>query len=181
MSYYVGQLHEAWELFRKRVQTNRPLYQKYVPKLDADGAAALSNLKRHFGATSPLTKIRNKVAFHYTDRDNLTEQSFQALAETEPLELYLTTEVGNSFYYAAEVVVMSTALRMGTSNDQAAAFSELCSIVIKVSRDIIDLFGQLMGVILKAFMPDLERQIETHPDGPKLSTLSLPYFIDLRR
>jgi hypothetical protein len=177
----VGQLHEAWELFRKRVQTNRPLYQKYVPKLDADGAAALSNLKRHFGVTSPLTKIRNKVAFHYTDRDNLTEQSFQALAETEPLELYLTTEVGNSFYYAAEVVVMSTALRMGTSNDQAAAFSELCSIVIRVSRDIIDLFGQLMGVILKAFMPDLERQIETHPDGPKLSTLSLPYFIDLRR
>ena len=175
----VGQLHEAWELFRKRAQTNRSLHQKYVSQLDADGAAALNNLKRHFGASSPLTKIRDKVAFHYTDKDNLTEQSFQALAETEPLELYLTTEVGNSFYYAAEVVVMSTALRMGTSsNDQAAAFSELCSMVVKVSRDIIELFGQLMGVILKTFMPDLERQIENHPDGPKLSTLGLPYFID---
>jgi hypothetical protein len=174
----VGQLHEAWELFRKRVQANRPLHQKYVPQLDADAAAALNNLKRHFGANSPLRQIRNKVAFHYTDEDNLTEQSFQALAESEPLELYLTTEVGNSFYYAAEVVVMSTALRMGTSNDQAAAFSELCRIVIKVSRDITELFGQLMGVILKTVMPDLERQIETHPDGPKLSTLSLPFFID---
>jgi hypothetical protein len=177
----VGQLHEAWELFRQRVQANRPLHRKYVPQLDADGTTALNNLKRHFGANSLLRKVRNKVAFHYTDKDSLTEQSFHALSETEPLELYLTTEVGNSFYYAAEVVVMNTALRMITNDDREAAFSELCGIVVKVSRDITDLFGQLMGVILKTFMPDLERQIENHPDGPGLSTLSLPYFIDLRR
>jgi hypothetical protein len=50
--------------------------------------------------------------------------------------------------------------------------------LIEVSRDITELFGQLIGVILKTFMPELERQIETHPDGPKLSTLGLPYFID---
>jgi hypothetical protein len=110
----VGQLHEAWELFRKRVQANRPLHDKYVTQLDAQGVAALNNLNRHFGANSPLTKIRNKVASHYTDDDNLTEQSFQAVADTEPLELYLTTSVGNSFYHASEVIVMSTAIRMAT-------------------------------------------------------------------
>jgi hypothetical protein len=81
----VGQLHEAWELFKKRVQADRPLFYKYVPQLDNDGAAALANLNRHFGAGSPVTKIRNKVAFHYSDDDNLTEQSFQAVADTEPL------------------------------------------------------------------------------------------------
>jgi hypothetical protein len=177
----VGQLHEAWELFRKRVQANRPLCNKYVPQLDADGAAALDNLNKHFGGGSPLTKIRSKVAFHYSDDDNLTEQSFQAVADTEPLELYLTTEIGNSFYYAAEVIVMSTVLKMGTSNDQAAAFSELCCVVIEVSRNITELFGQLMGLILKTHMPGLKPPIENHPDGPRLSTLSLPYFIDLRR
>jgi hypothetical protein len=53
--------------------------------------------------------------------------------------------------------------------------------VIEVSRHITELFGQLMGVILMTYMPDLERQIENHPDGPKLSTLSLPCFIDLER
>lgn len=180
----VGQLHEAWELFRKRVQTNRALHEKYVRLLDTDGATALNNLKQHFGADSPLTRIRNKVAFHYADGDNLIEQSFQAVANTEPLELYLTIEVGNSFYYASEVIVMSTALRMassGMSNDDAAAFSDLCRIVIGVSRDITELFGQLMGVILKTYMPALEPPIENHPDGPPLSTLSLPYFIDFER
>jgi hypothetical protein len=57
----------------------------------------LQNLKRYFGG-SPLTKIRSKVAFHYSDDDDLTEQSFQAVANTEPLEFYLTNQVGNSFY-----------------------------------------------------------------------------------
>jgi hypothetical protein len=177
----VGQLHEAWRLLQKRVLADRPLFNKYVRQLDADGATALDNLKKHFGGRSPLTKIRSKVAFHYSDDDNLTEQSFQAVAESEPLELYLTTQVGNSFYHASELIVMSTAIRMVMSGGDAAAFAELCRIAIEVSRDITELFGQLMGVILKTCMPDLEPQIENHPDGPPLSTLSLPYFIDLTR
>ena len=96
------------------------------------------------------------------------------VADTEPLESYLTNQVGNSFYHASEVIVMSTAIKMAMSGDDRAAFSELCRIVIEVSRHIPGLFGQLMGCILKTCMPDLETQIENHPDGPKLSTLSLP-------
>ena len=178
----IGQLHEAWELFRNRVLKAGPFQDTYLPLLDSEGTAALNNLKRHFGG-STLTQIRNKVAFHYSDDDNLTEQSFLTVADTEPLELYLTTQVGNSFYYASEVIVMRTALRLavsGTGNDDLA-FRKICGDVIAVSRDITDLFGQLMGVIMQKWMPNLEQYIENHPDGPKLSTLSLPYFIDLTR
>jgi hypothetical protein len=169
----VGQLHEAWRLLQKRVLADRPLFNKYVRQLDADGATTLDNLKKHFGGRSPLTKIRSKVAFHYSDDDNLTEQSFQGVAESEPLELYLTTQVGNSFYRASELIVMSTAIRLVMSGDDAAAFAELCRITIEVSRGITELFGQLTGVILKTCMLDLEPQIDNHPDGPPLSTLSL--------
>jgi|SRR6516225_2123646 hypothetical protein len=56
----VGQLHEAWELFRRRVLANRPLYDKYAPPLHGDGVAALQNLNRHFGGGSPLIKIRTR-------------------------------------------------------------------------------------------------------------------------
>ena len=178
----MGQLHEAWGLLQKRVLSDRLLSQKYLRHLDANGVDALGDLKKHFGRGSPLTKIRIKVAFHYTDDDNLTEQSFQALANTEPLELYLATQVGNSFYHASETIVMLTAIRMATSSsDSAAAFSELCQIFIKVSRDIVELFGQLMGLILKMSLPNIQTHIENHPDGPPLSTLSLPYFIDVKR
>src|SRR6516165_5436412 len=175
----IGQLHESWELFRNRVLKAGPFQDTYLPLLDSEGTAALNNLKRHFGG-STLTQIRNKVAFHYSDDDNLTEQSFQTVADTEPLELYLTTQVGNSFYYASEVIVMSSALRMaapGTSNDDRA-FAKLCDHVIAVSRDITELFGQLIATIVQSCMPDLETHSENHPDGPKLSTLNLPYFIE---
>jgi hypothetical protein len=107
----MGQLHEAWRLLQKRVLADRPFFNKYVRQLDVDGATALDNLKKHFGGRSPLTKIRSKVAFHYSDDDNLTEQSFQAVADSEPLELYLTTQVGNSFYHASELIVMTTRQR----------------------------------------------------------------------
>ena len=99
------------------------------------------------------------------------------MADTEPLELYLTTSVGNSFYHASEVIVMSAAIRMATSGDDVeAAFSKLCRIVIDVSRDITELFGQLIAMIVQSGMPNVETHSD-HPDGPKLSTLSLPYFI----
>jgi hypothetical protein len=176
----VGQLHEAWELFKKRVQADRPLFTKYIPQLDAEGATALNNLNKHFGGGSLLTEIRNKIAFHYKDEDNLTEQSFQSVADTETLEFYLTNPVGNSFYQASELIVMFSAIKLcmsSASSDEAQAFSKLCGIVIELSRDITELFTGLIAVIAEACMHDLEMWTENHPDGPKLSTLSLPYFI----
>ena len=177
----MGKLHEAWELFKKRVQGDRPLADKYLPQLNAESAAALTNLNRHFGTGSLLTAIRNLIAFHYKDNDNLTEQSFQSIADTEPLEFYLVNSVGNSFYQASELVVMFGAIKLfmsSTSSDEAEALSKLCSTVIEVSRDITALFSELIAVIAQACIADLKMQTENHPDGPKLSTLSLPYFID---
>jgi hypothetical protein len=105
------------------------------------------------------------------------------VADTEPLEFYLTDEVGNSFYHASELIVMLTAIRMAVPGDNAATFPDLTRIAIGVSRDIVELFGQLMGVVLMTRIPNFKAQwqIENHPDGPKLSTLSVPYFVDLAR
>jgi hypothetical protein len=174
-----GKLHEAWELFKKRVLADRPLAKKYLPQLENHGATALNRLKKHFGRESLLTEIRNKIASHYTDKDNLTEQSFQSVADTEPLEFYLTEVVGNSFYHASEQVTMISALKMAVSKtgcNEAQAPSQLYWAVIDVSRDFADLFGDLIGAIAETC--SFEIKSENVPDGPKLSTLSLPYFVD---
>jgi hypothetical protein len=177
----VGKLHEAWELFKKRVQANRPLADTYLPRLDGEGIAALSRLNRHFGKSSLLTAIRNKIAFHYKDDDNLTEESFQSMANAEPLEFYLTNTVGNCFYRASELIVMFSAIKLCmsvTASDEAQAVSKMFDAVIDVSHDITELFTGLIAVITQACMPDLEVKTENLSDGPKLSTLSLPYFVD---
>jgi len=142
-------------------------------------------LNRHFGQGSALTAIRNRISFHYRDKDNLTEASFQQLAPTEPLQFYLSKTVGNSFYHAGELVAQLTAINMMKAppagpNDsrsaEARAFNALCTEIIEVSHDVTELFGSLIGMLSEnAVSTVTTKQI---PDGPKLSLFLLPYFFD---
>ncbi len=139
---------------------------------------------------SPLTAIRNAVSFHYTDDQNLVEQNFHRLPETEPWEFYLSRTVGNSFYFASELVIAGGVIGLVTeksgacaaSDDlrlDAAAFAGLCEIVIKVSGCITELFGDLVGlIVMTSIGEDVETSTVEIPDGPKISDFSLPYFFD---
>jgi hypothetical protein len=180
-----GKLHEAWELFRKRAQRDRSIATTFIPRLESEAAAALQALNRHFGAGSVLSQIRNKMSFHYDDKENLVEASFQQLPESEPLQFYLTQTVGNSFYYAAELIVQLAAINLVTvppsgANDgastQARALAALINEIIEVSRDITELFGHLIAMLSENIVSEIIT--EKVPDGPKLSTFSMPYFFD---
>jgi hypothetical protein len=61
----------------------------------------------------------------------------------------------------------------------AAAFASLCDTVIKVSDRITELFGDLIGVIVMTSVGvDVETSTVAIPDGPKISTFTLPYFFN---
>lgn len=185
MRLLIGKLHEAWELFKNRAQSDSAIRTTYLPKLRSEAAKALEELNRHFGQGSALTAIRNKISFHYTDKENLTEANFQQLAPTEPLQFYLTTTVGNTFYHVGELVAQLSAInllkpRAADPNDgsstEARAFTALCEEIIVVSRNITELFGELIGILAEDIIED-PTTVEI-PDGPKLSTFTLPYFFD---
>src|SRR5262249_29735282 len=144
----IGKLHEAWELFRARVLTDRAISTTFLPKLPSEAANALTALKKHFGQGSALTAIRNKVSFHYTDKENLMEANFQQLAA--PLQFYVTAPVGNCFYHAGELVAQLSAINLmkmppagpqDTSSTEERAFNALCTEIIQVSRDMTELFS----------------------------------------
>jgi hypothetical protein len=177
MRLLIGKLHEAWELFRARVQTDRAISTTFLPKLPSDAANALTALKRHFGQGSALTAIRNKVSFHYTDKENLTEANFRQLAAAEPLQFYLTDRVGNCFYHAGELVAQLSAINLmktppaspqDTSSAEAMAFNALWTELIQVSRDMTELFYELIVLLGEAVVDSVST--ENIPDGPKLST-----------
>lgn len=188
MRVLIGKLHEAWRLFQRRFQANRPLAEKYQPKFPPAAAVAFNELNKHFGSGSLLTRIRNAVSFHYTDDDNLIEANFQRLAESEPWEFYLSTTVGNTFYYASELVIQAGMTGLAINKPQsvaphlsldASAFKDLCDTVIKVSDHITELFGEIIALIVTTSVgEDVETTIVEIPDGPKMSTLSLPFFWD---
>src|SRR5882757_8685123 len=149
MRLLIGKLHEAWELFKNRVQSDRSITTTHIPRLPPEAAAALEALKRHFGAGSALSKIRNKISFHYSDKENLTEASFQQLPQSEPIN---------------------------SASAEARAFEALCGEIIEVSRDISELFGHLIAMLTENIVDSMVTEQVT--DGPKMSTFLLPYFFD---
>src|SRR5262249_49000389 len=185
MRLLIGKLHEAWELFRARVQTDRAISTTFLPKLPSDAANALTALKKHFGQGSALTAIRNKVSFHYTDKENLTEANFQQLATAEPLQFYLTDTVGNCFYHAGELVAQLSAINLmktppagpqDTRSAEARAFNALCTEIIQVAGDMTELFSELIALLGEDVVDSVTS--ESSPDEPKFSTFPLPYFVD---
>jgi hypothetical protein len=187
MRVLIGKLHEAWELFKARAQSNKNVSDKYLKKLDNEATAALAALNDYFGKKNAVTEIRNKVAFHYKDKDDLIEEHFQRLPETEPWEFYLSKTHGNTFYFASEMVATGSALSLAGSfgeTQQAGlagdikAFSELSNAVLEVSKHITTLFSWLISDILTTYVPEPEVKTVKFDDGPKLSEFALPYFFD---
>lgn len=187
MRILIGKLHEAWELFKARAQSDKDISEKYVTKLEPEAADALKSLNGYFSKKNAVTEIRNKVAFHYKDKDELIEENFQRLPDTEPWEFYLSKTHGNTFYYASEMVATGTALSIAGKIDDAEqaslggdikAFSELSSDVLEVSKNITTLFSWLISDIVTAHVTEPNVKIEKFEDGPKLSEFTLPYFFD---
>jgi hypothetical protein len=112
LGFRQGQLPETreippyvWVHPDERMQADRNVANKVLADLSPEAQTALTKLKNHFGGGTPLADIRNKISFHYSDKDNLIEENFQRLSDTEPWDFYLTNMVFNSFYYASELVV----------------------------------------------------------------------------
>ncbi len=62
LRFLFGALAEAWEMVRRPI--NQKLIGKdYVGVIEADGVAAYDELKKHFGDSSLLHKLRNTIAY----------------------------------------------------------------------------------------------------------------------
>ena len=66
----------VWVHPDERMQADRNVANKVLADLSPEAQTALTKLKNHFGGGPPLADIRNKISFHYSDKDNLIEENF---------------------------------------------------------------------------------------------------------
>jgi hypothetical protein len=66
----------VWVHPDERMQADRNVANKVLADLSPEAQTALTKLKNHFGGGTPLADIRNKISFHYSDKDNLIEKNF---------------------------------------------------------------------------------------------------------
>lgn len=188
MRLLIGKLHEAWELFKTRFQGDQKIRGRYQSKLNADALSALSELNKHFSSQSPLTLIRNRLSFHYKDENNLLEQSFQQITDSEAWEFYISKMQGNCFFYAAELVVAGALISIVDHSRnptepyldaQLRSFEALCDLTIVVSTHMRTLFFQCITEIISDRLPDAAITSSVTVENPQApSAIQIPFFID---
>jgi hypothetical protein len=184
MRMLLGKCFEAWLMFGKRVQ---PLRDKYLPKVPPAAQKALEDLGRHF-ADGRMAAIRNQLAFHYRDDNDLVETHWRKIPEDDPWDFYLHNLNVNSFYYASELVITGVLMQLaipdaargtpGHLSEEQIGFAEACKLNNEISGKMLVVLGEFIAAIVFETLPDITGEDEDIGAPGKLSQLSLPFFWD---
>lgn len=96
----IGVLVEAWEFIRRPL--NQRLIGNYFDGMDDEGKASYNKLKKQFGKSGLLYKLRNTFLYHYPTPVEL-DRAFASIPADEDWEWYLSEANTNSFYFSCEL------------------------------------------------------------------------------
>lgn len=189
----VGKVHEGGVLLQKRVNEDANFRERYGldekrRKDRSELRKELSRVNRHFRRWGGLLNaIRDKLAFHSTDNEGLVEKSFARLSTDEPWDFYLSPQTGNSFYYAAELVLSKSAIDLthagsaaaGGRATEEAGLVEMHESAIVAAGLLTHLFNILMLEIVDKGVNEALEAEEVDVEGPRLDGFHLPFFFDM--
>ena len=172
-------LAEGWEMVK------RPINQKligtdYIKVIDVGGVTAYDDLKKHFGESNLLHKLRNTIAYHHPLGHEL-DAAFEDVPEDEDWAWYPSDTINNSFYLASDMVISAGILRVTGETDTAKAFGKIMNEVTSVSNIMIDFFLFLMRAIVSRHLGDAvlnpRRGTGTKVvNAPSLYKFAIPFF-----
>ena len=172
-----GALAEAWEMVKRPI--NQKLIGKdYIGLIGTDGLAAYDELKKHFGESNLLHRLRNTIAYHYPSAPEL-EAAFEDVPEDEDWAWYPSATINNSFYLASDMVISAGVLRVTGEPDTAKAFRKVMGVVVPVSNDMTDFFLFLMRAIVTRHLGEdvlSPRGGTKIASVPNLYQVSIPFF-----
>jgi len=172
-----GKLKEAWELLRKGFYGSR-LSREYEPSIADQGKDALSNIKKYFGATNLLSKIRDTYSFHYSLAE--IDASFPKIPES--LHLYLEKGgTSNNLYYFAELAAAHAMLEHAKTADDPIGYTRLYEEVNRVAGWVAVAADSLMAHFISRHGQGIwEKTAEevVFDTLPNLLSIKLPWFTD---
>lgn len=165
-----GKLNEGNELIRNAFLSKK-FAKSYVNSFNEEANEALNKIKRYFGSTNIVNKIRNNHSFHYS-ADNFNNNMDDL---PDDLEIYLHKTQGNSLYYASEVLASSAMIKSCGKSDFSKLFDEIVSELIHVSKLILSFSHQFM----RAFM-DKHSKILVKEDLEEIDLGEVPLFSEVQ-
>ena len=169
-----GKLFESWDFLEKAFFTTK-LSIVYESLLDSKGKKSLQKLKQYFGRSHPLSKVRNKFAFHYIQGIQELINTLQTFHESDPMEIYIAEENGNCYYSMTQQLLNESLVQSFNGSDIKEKIESLFDEIFSNANYFVELFGSLIVVITERHLDFHCEEIEI-PDPPLITDIKLPYF-----
>jgi hypothetical protein len=171
-----GKLLEAWnELDLAWFASGLSL--NIAPRLQPDASSSLSALKRYFGRTNPIFRVRNSFAFHYSAAR--LGANWEEAAQGAELEVVLGGTIGNNLDLAAELVANAAVLKaVNPTNPEVGLQTFLDHVQTMASHFTTFLEGAVTVLLEKTLggkLADHGREEELSVQQ-SYSEVQLPYF-----
>jgi hypothetical protein len=181
--FSIGILHETWKLISARFLAS-PIGNEFAPKLNPVGQEALTQLKKHFGGSNLISKLRNDVAFHHPYESDM-DAGFEAAANDKNWDndwnWYFSEATWNSFYFASDFVILHGILTSIGETDLVKAQQKIMDEVKHVSGHMMALLYALMEAFLaKYFGPEMTGEVIAKiADAPGAFEVWLPFYVEI--
>jgi len=174
----VGVLAEAWEFLRR--SQNQKIIGRYLNDIGNDGKTSYAKLKKHFGRSGLLHKLRNNYLYHYPNLQEL-EKAFEWIPEDEEWEWYLSDANTNSFYFSCELVLGYGIMSATSEPTHIGAFGLVMKEVMDVTNTLPYFLMPLVRAILYKHLGKniLDTKLAmTINNAPKLDEFWIPFFAE---
>ncbi len=179
LRFLFGALAESWEMIKRPVN-QRLIGRDYDGAIEPAGLALYAKLKKHFGETNLLHKLRNSVAFHHPDCAELAP-AFEDVPEDEDWAWCPSETIDNSFYLASDFAISAHILKLTGEPEMKNALKKVMGLVVPVSNNLIDFLLYLMRAIVPRY---LDAELLTPRPGsgtkvenvPSLYQVAIPFF-----
>jgi hypothetical protein len=179
LRFLLGALAEAWQMIL------RPINQKiigkdYINDIGPEGVASYAELKRHFGKSNLLHKIRNTIAYHYPEAHEL-QAAFEDVPDDDDWTWYVARTINNSFYLASDMVISMGVIRATGEPDIIKSFRTVMGVVVPISNEMTDFLLLLMRAIVarhlgKEMLSPRAGTGEKIINAPDLFKFAIPFF-----
>jgi hypothetical protein len=174
----IGVLVEAWQFVRR--PTNQKIIGNCMKSIGDDGRKSYDKLKKQFGQSGLLHKLRNSFLYHYPKPEEL-DKAFEWIPADEEWEWYLSEANTNSFYFSCELALGYGIMRATGERLHMIAFGTVMQEVMQVADTLPYFLMPLIKTILTKHLG--EAILNPQPgtiieNAPELGEFCIPFFAE---
>ncbi len=147
---------------------------------------AQCELAKKLGKEGMLPHVR-RITFRYPGDYKKVDIAFQSISESHPWVFYLSKEIGNSFYYASELVIQRMMIQnidaksfesKEDSADEWQDFKIILKTVPDIARELTALFMAYLIQVIEKHFGDVDATPIVKFNAPDLEEMSIPFFVE---